>query len=65
MERSRLTSESFTLLAERQGFSLSASQRKELYEAYSHVIEMAKRVRGTPSLTAESAMVFAPRSTAR
>ncbi|MBV9112452.1 MAG: hypothetical protein JOY67_06495 [Hyphomicrobiales bacterium] len=63
MDQSRLTFESFASLAKRLGLSLSPSQAKELHEAYRNVAAMAERVRGTPSLTAESAMVFAPGST--
>ncbi len=65
MDQSRLTLESFESLALRAGLSLSPSQTKELHEAHGHVARMAERVRGTPSLTAESAMVFAPRKTTR
>jgi hypothetical protein len=65
MDQSRLTLESFAALAARAGFSLSPSQTKELHEAYRHVAAMAERVRGTPSLTAESAMAFVPRQTTR
>ncbi|MBW0005889.1 MAG: hypothetical protein JO216_20665 [Hyphomicrobiales bacterium] len=65
MDPSSLTRESFAALASRAGLSLSPSQLKELHEAYSHVAAMAERVRGTPSLTAESAMTFAPRETRR
>jgi hypothetical protein len=65
MDQSRLTLESFASLALRAGLSLSSSQTKELHEAYRHVAAMAERVRGTPALTAESAMVFAPRAASR
>jgi hypothetical protein len=60
MDQSRLTLESFASLAARAGLSLSPSQTKELHEAYRHVAAMAERVRGTSSLTAESAMTFVP-----
>lgn len=60
MDPSRLTLESFAALASRAGLSLSPSQMMELHEAYRHVAAMAERVRGTPSLSAESAMTFAP-----
>ena len=60
MDPSRLTLESFAALASRAKLSLSPSQMKELHEAYRHVAAMAERVRGTPSLKAESAMTFAP-----
>lgn len=63
MDPSPLTLESFASRASRAGLSLSTSQVKELHEAYRHVAAMAERLRGTPSLTAESAMVFVPRST--
>jgi hypothetical protein len=65
MDHSRLTLESFASLASRAGVSLSPSRMKELHEAYRHVAAMAERVRGTPSLTAESAMAFVPRSPTR
>ncbi|MBV8449725.1 MAG: hypothetical protein JO124_17240 [Hyphomicrobiales bacterium] len=65
MDETRLTFESFASLAERLGYSLSTSQLRELHEAYGHVAKMAERVRGTASLTAESAMVFAPNAKAR
>ncbi len=65
MDHSRLTLESFAALAARAGLSLSPSQTKELHEAFRHVAEMTERVRGTPSLTAESATIFAPPSARR
>ncbi|HEV3247630.1 MAG TPA: hypothetical protein VG124_10550 [Beijerinckiaceae bacterium] len=65
MDQSRLTLESFAALVLRAGLSLSPSQMKELHEAYGHVAAMAERVRGTPSLTEESAMIFVPHSTTR
>ena len=65
MDAPRLTLESFASLASRAGLSLSPSQLKELHEAYRHVAAMTERVRSTPSLTAESAMAFVPRSTTR
>lgn len=65
MDQSRLSLEGFAALALRAGLSLSASQMKELHEAYRHVAAMTERVRGTHPLSAESAMVFVPRAQTR
>jgi hypothetical protein len=67
MNEAPLTRENLVSLAKRAGVSLSPSQVKELGEAFRHIEAMAARVRvrGTPALSAESAMVFAPGVTPR
>ena len=62
MDQPRPTLESLVSLAKRLGLPLSSSQAKDLHEAQRHVAAMAERVRGTSSLTAESAMIFVPPS---